>query len=78
MHTVVGAHDLVIVLSSRQFRQRVVKPRLRTSVQLEAIDGHGERSSPGGVSGASIASRRRLSIWARLGAWRACKLLNSS
>ena len=27
MHTVVGVHDLVIVLGSGQFRQRVVKPR---------------------------------------------------
>ena len=28
MRTVVGAHDLVIVLRSGQFRQRVAKPRL--------------------------------------------------
>ena len=32
MHTVVGAHDLVIVLRSGQFPQRVVKPRLRSLV----------------------------------------------
>ncbi len=45
MHTVVGAHDLVIVLRSGQFRQRVVKPRLpildETALPGGALDGKG-------------------------------------
>ena len=51
MHTVVGAHDLVIVLRSGQFRQRVVKPRLLVVWLQPARSGRSRTTGSGRLTG---------------------------